>query len=72
MRTPTIVGKDLVWCCWNESVLGKEPKALYVDARVVSTTSPESCEVWKQKTLWNGSLKVAGVKEGDTVLMNWT
>jgi hypothetical protein len=73
LRTPAVVGKDLVWCCWDEEVLGKEEtKCVYLNGRKLSDSSLESHEVAKQKDLWKGSLECVGLKEGETVLKNWS
>jgi hypothetical protein len=53
---------------FDEKTLGEHPKALYVDGTRISDTSPESRDKEKQKRLWEGSLQIAGVRDGDTVL----
>lgn len=71
-RTPEVVGRDLVWCCWNsDDTLGKNPRAVYLNGRTVSDSSPESHEVEKQRLLWGGSVKLCGLEEGETVLKDW-
>jgi NAD(P)-dependent dehydrogenase (short-subunit alcohol dehydrogenase family) len=71
LRTPAKAARDMLYVSFNEKTLGEHPKALYVDGTVISNTSPESRNEEKQKLLWEGSLRIAGVKEGDTVLQGW-
>jgi len=70
-RTAGQVGKDLVWCCWDEVVVGQEPRAVYLNGTEVSTSSPESRDVLKQGVLWKGSLELAGLKQGEIALNEW-
>jgi hypothetical protein len=70
-RTAGQVGKDLVWCCWDKVVLGKEPRAVYLNGTEVTTSSPESRDVVKQEVLWKGSLELAGLKDGEIALKEW-
>jgi NAD(P)-dependent dehydrogenase (short-subunit alcohol dehydrogenase family) len=67
MRTPQQVGKDLVFAGWTEGLQG----ATYLDGNVVRDSSPETHDVMKQEKLWQGSLKWAGVEDGETVLERW-
>lgn len=58
--------------CFDQETFGQFPKALYVDGAEIGDTSPESKDEEKWKRLWEGSLKLAEVKEGDTVLESWS
>jgi hypothetical protein len=49
----------------------KRPKAVNLNGRVIEDTSPESHDEEKQESLWEGSVKLANLREGDTILKNW-
>jgi hypothetical protein len=70
-RTTTRSGGDLLYAALDEEEIGKYPKAVNLNGRVVEDTSPETRDETKQKELWEGSLSLAGIKQGDTVLENW-
>lgn len=70
-RKPKRSGGDLLRVALDEEEVGKYPKAVNFNGRVVEDTSPETRDERKQKELWEGSLSLAGIKEGDTVLENW-
>lgn len=65
MRTTVQVGKDLCFACFDEVVLGKNPKALYVDGVRIADSSPESHDVEKQERLWRETVELAGLKRED-------
>ena len=67
MRTPQQAGKDLVFAGWTEGLTG----ATYLDGHVVRNSSPETHDVAKQGKLWEGSLKLVGINEGETELEGW-
>jgi len=71
LRTASKVGRDLLFACFDEKIIGKHPGAVYLDGTRVSMTSVESKDQKKQMALWEGSLKLAGIKEGDTALKCW-
>jgi hypothetical protein len=71
LRTASKVGKDLMFASFDEKKMGKYPGAVYIDGTRVSMTSPESKDEVKQRALWDGSLRLAKIKEGDTSLKNW-
>ena len=56
---------------FDEEELGARPKAINLNRRVKEDTSAESRDKAKWKELWEGSVKLAGVRKGDTVLSNW-
>lgn len=69
LRTAEKVGRDLIWACWDEKVLGNPcPGALYLNGTEVVDSSPETHDERKQKELWRASLELVGIKEGETVL----
>jgi len=69
-RTTKVSGGDLL-CAALGDELGKHPKAVNLVGRVQQITSAETRDESKQKELWNGSLSLAGIKEEETVLVNW-
>lgn len=70
-RTPSKNGKDVLRACFNTKDVGEYPKAVYIDGTVVAPTPKWANDEAKQKEVWQGSLKLAGIKEGDTALKNW-
>jgi hypothetical protein len=64
LRTPQQVGKDLVFAGWTEGLKG----ASYLDGNVVRDSSPETHDAVKQGKLWEGSVRLAGIKEDETAL----
>ena len=69
LRTAEKVGRDLIWACWDEKVLGNPCSgALYLNGTDVVESSPETHDEKKQKELWRGSLEWVGIKEGETEL----
>lgn len=71
IRTASANGNFLLMACFDTAVFGDRPKAKYLNGAVVGTTPPLANDEVKQKELWKGSLDLAGVKDGDTVLKNW-
>jgi len=65
LRTPAKVGRDLIFACWDEKVLGETPKAVYLDGQIVSVSSPESHDEAKQKALWRGTVEILGLARED-------
>lgn len=71
LRTAAKTGDDLVRVCFGDK-FGEFPKAVYVDgAEIGARMNPEAKDEKKQKELWEGGLKYAGIKDGDTVLAEW-
>lgn len=71
LRTAAKTGDDLLRVCFDNT-FGAFPKAVYVDgAEVATRMNPEARDERKQKELWEGSLRHAGIGEGDTVLVDW-
>ena len=70
-RSPNRSAADLLHACFDEKELGQHPKGVNLNGRVKQTTSAESRDEAKQKELWDASLKLAGLREGDTILVNW-
>jgi hypothetical protein len=71
IRTAAKNGDDLLRVCFEDVGRGKSLKAAYVDGSVMSAAPKEAEDKEKQKQLWESSLKLAAIKEGDTVLEDW-
>ena len=71
LRTPSRTGKDMLRVCFDKKTFGEYPKAAYVNGSVMSHTPEYANDEAKQKELWKGSLELASIKEGDTVLQDW-
>ncbi|KAI5919910.1 putative short-chain dehydrogenase [Camillea tinctor] len=50
---------------------GEPPKDKYFDGRTPLETSVESRDAAKRELVWRETVKLAGLKEGETVLSNW-
>lgn len=50
---------------------GGQPKDLYFNGRQLAETGPESKDTAKRQLVWSETVKYAGLKEGDTVLVDW-
>jgi hypothetical protein len=70
IRSPARSGQDLLYAAMDVETL-KRPKAVNLNGRVIEDTSPESHDEEKQEMLWEGSVKLANLREGDTILKNW-
>jgi hypothetical protein len=72
VRTATKTGDDLVRVCFDQEKFGEYPKALYVDgSEIEARMNEEARDEKKREKLWKGSLRYAGIKEYDTVLVGW-
>ena len=67
-RTAWKSAGDLLAASFNEKDYGKHPQALYLDGSRKAEAGPEARDEQKQKALWAASVKMAGLKAGDTVL----
>ena len=70
-RTPWKSAGDLLAASFDETEYGKHPRGLYLDGSRKAKAGREAMDEEKQKALWIASLKMAGLKDGDTVLENW-
>lgn len=50
---------------------GNPPKDGYFDGRVPLETSGESRDVVKRELVWKETVRMVGLEEGETVLVNW-
>ncbi|EKD12635.1 short chain dehydrogenase/reductase SDR [Drepanopeziza brunnea f. sp. 'multigermtubi' MB_m1] len=70
-RPPWKSAQDLMLACFDEEHLGSHPKAVYLNGSVKGVSSIESRDEAKQKQLWEDSLKLAMIRDGETALQNW-
>ena len=70
-RTTQKSADDLYFASFDEKELGIHPKAVTLDGSKRLVTSEESRDEEKWERLWEGSVKLVGLKEGDTVLAKW-
>jgi hypothetical protein len=61
----------VILACFDEGTLGEHPKAVFLDGSQKAESSKESRDLEKHKALWADSLKLAAIKDGDTVLKDW-
>ena len=68
-RTRAKSAHDLLVACFDENdILGKYPKAVYLNGSELAATSPETRDEAKQKRLWDVSVEISGVKDEETPL----
>jgi hypothetical protein len=70
LRPPRKSAGDLLAACFA-GTWGEHPKGVYLNGSAKAESSVESHDEGKQKQLWVDSLKLARVREGDTVLKGW-
>ena len=71
LRGPKKSAEDLLLACFDEKKLGSSPKGVYLTGTKKIDSSVESRDEEKQKRLWKDSLKLARIKDGETVLRDW-
>jgi hypothetical protein len=72
VRTPDRSAGDVVRAAFdNGPGLGEEPKDVYLDGTVPLETGVESRDAQKREWVWEESVRMAGLKDGDTALVNW-
>ena len=59
---------DVMLACFETQYLGDEPKAVYLDGSKRADSSIESRDETKQRALWEDTVKMVGLKGGDTPL----
>ena len=71
LRTAGKAARDILNACFevDGTVVGRWPRGLYLNGDVRKVSSEESRDEVKQGELWEGSLKLVGLLEGDTALM---
>lgn len=72
VRTPERSAGDVVRAAFdNGPGLGEEPKDVYLDGTTPLETGVESRDAQKRDWVWKESVRLAGLKEGNTTLINW-
>ena len=72
IRTPECSAGDVVRAAFdNGPGLGEEPKDVYLDGAKPLETGVESGDAQKRDWVWKESVRLAGLKEGNTALDNW-
>ncbi|ETS79511.1 hypothetical protein PFICI_09364 [Pestalotiopsis fici W106-1] len=72
IRSTTRSASDVLEAVFVVDEEGNPPKDKYWDGRTPSETSEESRDVSKRELVWKETVKLAGLKEGETVLANWS
>lgn len=67
-RTTHKSALDLYYASFDEKVLGKHPKAVYLNGNAIAQAGVEAKDEKKQKQLWNASVRLASLEENETVL----
>ena len=69
-RTTGKAARDILNACFKvDGIVGRWPKGLYLNGDVKKISSEESRDEEKQAELWQGSLELVGLEEGDTALV---
>ncbi|KAF2118046.1 putative short-chain dehydrogenase [Lophiotrema nucula] len=64
---------DLLWAAFDsDEILGEFPKDLHFLGRGPFPTSAESQDAQNRDVMWKESVRLADLKEGDTVLTHWS
>ncbi|KAL2285646.1 hypothetical protein FJTKL_07666 [Diaporthe vaccinii] len=72
LRTPARSAGDVLEAAFGTvGEGGKPPRDLYFDGRVLVETGEESRDAAKRALVWAETAKLAGLKDGETVLENW-
>lgn len=68
-RTAGKSAHDLLVACFDEGgVVGKNPKAVYLNGSVAAGTSEETRDEGKQRRLWDASVEISGVRDEESAL----
>ncbi|KAI1352976.1 putative short-chain dehydrogenase [Xylaria sp. FL0043] len=62
---------DVLGAAFGVGEEGRLPKDVYFDGRELLETSEESRDPTKRELVWKETVKLAGLKERDTILANW-
>lgn len=71
LRTARGNGDMLLTVCFDTEINGEFPKAKYINGTRLSKTVPEADREDMRRELWEKSLELAAVKEGETLLSDW-
>ena len=67
-RTRAKSAHDLVLASFDEDALGRHPKGVFLNGTAVAVSSAETRDEGKQRRLWEASVEMAGVGDGDSAL----
>jgi hypothetical protein len=68
LRTNTKSARDLVMACFDSQDYGNTSEAIFLNGTDKVMSSKESMNEAKQEQLWKDSVRLLGLREGDTVL----
>lgn len=72
IRSPARSAGDVLEGALGEvGVDGEPPRDLYFDGRTLVETGEESRDAAKRAMVWAETAKLAGLKDGETILANW-
>ncbi|KAI0394220.1 putative short-chain dehydrogenase [Xylariaceae sp. FL0594] len=71
VRPPGRAAENVLEAAFSNSQGGELLKDKYFDGTTPIETSEESRDATKRKLVWKETLKLAGLKEGETVLTDW-
>ncbi|KAH7351327.1 hypothetical protein BKA65DRAFT_255925 [Rhexocercosporidium sp. MPI-PUGE-AT-0058] len=71
LRTNDKSASDVLRACFDTEVVGRYPKGVFMNGGQIGMASWEARDEGKQGILWDGSVMLVGLGEGDTVLENW-
>lgn len=72
IRTPERSAGEVLRAAFdNGPGQGEEPKGIYLFGNQLIETGEESRNRNKRELVWSGSVRLAGLKHGETVLANW-
>ncbi|KAI1312959.1 putative short-chain dehydrogenase [Xylaria venustula] len=71
-RTTKKSARDIMTAAFDSNtVLGEQPKGLYLDGELRRDMSAEARDPRKQEVLWKDTVKYTQLKEGETILARW-
>lgn len=71
VRASSRSASDVLEAAFGAGEAGGLPKDKYYDGIVPLETSEESRDAAKRELVWRETVRLAGLKAGDTVLANW-
>ncbi|KAI3317206.1 putative short-chain dehydrogenase [Xylariaceae sp. AK1471] len=71
VRTPSRSAGDVLEAAFGVGEGGELPKDKYFDGTTPLETSEESRDAAKRELVWKETVKLTGLKEGETALSNW-
>lgn len=71
IRSPSRSAGDVLEAAFKAGEMEGFPKDKYFDGRTPLETSEESRNAAKRELVWKETVRLAGLKEGQTILANW-